>query len=805
MNSIIQDLRFAARLWARSPGFAILVVLVLSIGIGANSAIFSLVDGALLKPLPFAHPEQLVMLWEDPPGHHHNRVSPLNFLDWSEQNQAFSSMAAVSGGSRTLVTSSGAERIPGQSVSPSFFDLLGTAPIAGRTFSREDEATMAKVVVLSERFWSTHFGRDPNLIGRSLQLDGEPFTVIGIVPTQFQILYESDLWTPFIPKRSPEQRRMHYLQVIGRLKPEVNLGAAQAGMGTIADHISQIAPDTNRGWGVTVEPLRQAIAGRDLRLTSLILAGVVGFVLLLACANVANLLLARGAVRAREIAVRSALGGSRARIIRQLLTESAMLAALGGGVGIGLASLTLGSAPTLVPTGMIPVSLHLSLDARVIGFAASVTMFTGILFGLAPAFQAARRPLSEALRVSGRTSTGSAGGVRTALAIGQIAIAVLLAAGAALLLRTLGSLNDVDPGFRASNVLTMNVSLPLTSYPTQQDALRFYKSTEEELQRVPGVRAVGLGTTLPLAGWDIGQGFAVGGETPIDEAGQPAANYQMISPDYFKALGIKLLKGRAFTKQDTESSAQVCIVNEELARRYLSGRDPIGTILNVDAMEAAGPRKVKREIIGVINQVKVEGLGEKQNNLEIYVPLTQNAWYWAAVAVSTEGDPMALAPSVRSAIAQVDKNLPVTQVRTMDEVAAESISEPRFRAQLVGAFAALAVILASVGVFGVIALSVSQRTREFGIRMALGARSSEVLGLVLGDGLKITAAGLAIGILAAIGLTRFLSSLLFGVKALDPLSLLIAAGLLGCVALVACAAPALRASRVDPLEALRQE
>jgi len=805
MNTLLHDLRFAARLLLRSPGFTALVVIVLAIGIGANSAIFTLVDAALLRPLPFAQPEQLVMLWEHPPGYEHNSVAPLNFLDWSEQNQVLSGMAAVSGGSRAFSTSGGAEKIPGQSVSTTLFDLLGVKPIAGRTFTRDDAAQRSKVVVLSERFWNSHFARDPKLVGSTIKLDGELFTVIGIVPAQFQIFYQTDLWTPFTPKRSAEQRRMHYLKVIGRLKAGVTLSQANAGMGVVAENIARISPETNKDWGITIEPLRDELVDRDLRVTSSVLAGVAGFVLLLACANVANLLLARGAVRTREIAVRASLGGSRWRIIRQLLTESALLATLGGAAGIGLAWIVLGTAPSFIPEGLVPVSLQLTLDFRVVGFAAVLTIATGLLFGLAPAWHAARTPLGDALRAGGRTATGTAGAFRTTLAAGEIAVAVLLASGAGLLLRTLASLNDVDPGYHATNVLTMNISLPLSRYPTPERALKFYQEMESAIRALPGVRDVGLGTNLPLDGWDIGQGFHVVGQPLSGASNEPAAHYQMVNANYFSALGIPLLKGRTFTERDAGSSKPVCIVNEELVRRYLKGGNPIGTLLRVQAMAPAGPVPVVREIVGVVHQVKIEGLGEKQDNLEIYVPITQNAWYWAAVAVRAAGDPMALAGSVRAAVARVDKDLPVTRVRTMDEVAGQSIAQPRFRAELVGAFAALASILASVGVFGVLAFAVSQRTREFGIRMALGARSSDVLRLVLRGGLKITAAGLAIGVAAAAALTRFLASLLFGVKPLDPIAFLAAAAMLALLALVACAAPALRAARVDPAVTLRQE
>ena len=529
-----QDLRYAARVLRQAPAFTFVAVTVLAIGIGANSAIFTLVDAVLLRPLPFHAPEQLVKVWERPPGHDHNSVSPLTFVDWSEQNHVFTSMAAVTGSSRTLTGLGGsAEKLRGQGVTLAFSDLLGVAPLLGSTFSAEDVRQHADVVILSERLWRDRFGRDATLVGRPIMLDSQPFTVIGIVPARFQIFYESQLWTPFIPKRSPEQRRMHYLQVIGRLRPGVSVDQARAEMGVLAERIARIAPETNQGWGTTIEPLHQAMVGPELRVTSLVLAGVVGFVLLMACANIANLLLARGAGRTREIAVRASLGGSRARIMGQLLTESILLSILGGAAGLALAWLIVSASPALLPPGTLPAALTLSLDGRVLGFAALLTLATGLLFGLAPAFQAARIPLAEALRAGGRAATGSAGRFRSVLAVGESAVAVMLVAGAGLLLRTLNSLNDVDPGFRADRVLTMSTGLPLKRYPTPQAALTFYKAVEREIAAVPGVRSVALGTNLPLDGWDIGQGFHVVGDPDPGTSRERAALYERTRADRY--------------------------------------------------------------------------------------------------------------------------------------------------------------------------------------------------------------------------------------------------------------------------------
>jgi putative ABC transport system permease protein len=804
--SIWRDLRYAARSLRRAPGFTAVAVVVLAVGIGANSAMFSLVDAALLRSLPFTQPDRLVMLWERSPRFPHNRVSPLNFLDWSEQQQAFSSIAAIAGGGRTLTGSGGeAERIPGQAVTWQFFDVLGIRPVIGATFNAGDTANRRTVVVLSERIWKNRFGGDPSIVGRSLTLDGQPYTVIGVVPASFQILFPADMWTLFSVRRSPEQRRQHYMQVIGRLKPGATLEQAQADMVGVADRIASIAPDTNKGWGVTIEPLRGAIVGPELRTTSLMLAGVVSFVLLMACANVANLLLARGLSRSREIAVRAALGGSRTRIIQQLLTESLLLAAIGGASGLALAWAAVRTAPALIPRGTLPQAIVLTFDARVALVAALLTVSTALLFGMVPAWQASSVPLAEMTSAGGRGSTKRAGGLRAALVIAEVAAAVLLLTGAGLLVRTLIALNSVDPGFRAEHVLTMQLGLPLNRFGSTEKLEAFYQAAERDIAAIPGVTSAAFGGSLPLDGWDIGQGFIIVGEAPVENSRLLSAHYQIVSGSYFRTLGIDLLKGRTFDAHDGPHAPPVCIVNEEFVRRHLAGRDSIGAVVGVQNMAMTGASEtVPREVVGVIRQV-AETAGEKEKAIEIYVPITQNPWFSSSLSVRTAGDPLALLAPVKAAIARIDKDQPVTRVRTMEEVAAEATSQPRFRAELVGVFALLALVLAAVGIFGVLAFSVGQRAREFGIRLALGARSHDVLRLVLGGALKMTAAGVAIGLTAAALMTRLLGTLLFAVQPTDAVTFVGTAAILATAALLACALPAWRAIRVDPAVTLRQE
>jgi putative ABC transport system permease protein len=783
-----------------------LAALVLALGIGANGAMFSLLDVALIRPLPFNHPDRLTMVWEHPPGYARNRVSPLNFLDWSEQNHTFASIAAVAGGDHTMSAADGtAERVRGQSVTASFFNVLGIVPIAGRTFV-PDEASLgsSNVVVVSERLWRSRFGSDPSLIGRQVTLDAQPFTVIGIVPAAFQLLAPSDLWTPFRLRRSPEQRAMHFMQVIGRLADGVGIDRARADIEAVAAHIAQVSPETNKDWTVTVEPLHEALVGNELRATSLILAGVVAFVLLIACANVANLLLARGVGRSRELSVRAALGAGRARIVRQLVTESLLLAVMGGTIGIVVSAVVIRVTERLVPPGTLPESVVPVFDWRVTAFTVGLTLATGFLFGLVPAWHGARTSLVGAMAAGGRGSTRGLGRVRVALAIVEVAAAVLLVSGAGLLVRTLMALNDVDPGYHADRVLTMSVGLPITRYPKPEQALMFYRAVEQRVSAIPGVRNVSFGGTLPLDGWNIGQAFSVVGDPSIDPSHQPAAHYQMVGPRYFEVLGIQILKGRAFTDRDTAAVAPVCIINEQLMRRYFKDRDPIGALLSVAAMDPGGPKPVVRQVVGVIRQVKVEG-PEKEDVVEIYVPLEQNAWYSATLAVKTDGLPMSFLPAVKAAIAGVDKDQAVTRVRTMDDVASQAVARPRFRAELISIFAALALTLAAVGVFGVLAFDVHQRTRELGIRTALGARPLDLLRLVLRSGLEIAGFGMGIGLVAVAILSRFLRALLFGVAPIDPVTLGATATVLVLTALAACAAPALRAARVDPAVALRHE
>jgi len=803
-----RDLGQAVRGLRRSPGFATLATLVLALGVGTTSTMFALVDAALVRPLPFVDPARLMMIWERPPSGAHNRVAPLNYLDWSEQNQTFSAIAAVAGGSRTMTGTDGvAERIPGQAVTARFFDVLGIMPVAGRTFVASDDTTRSQVVVLSERLWRSRFGSDPSLIGRRITLDGLPYTVIGIVPARFEIMFESQLWTLFVPVRSPEQRRMHYLQVVGRLKDGVSLERAQADMTGLAARVAQIAPETNKGWGVSVEPLRQAIVSEDLRATSLMLGGVVLFVLLMACANVANLLVTRGVGRQRELAVRTAMGASPRRIATQLVVETIMLAALGGLVGGTVAAAVLRAAPTVVPAGLLPASVALSVDLRMVVLATVIVLVVALACGLAPARFAARAALTPALEGDGRVM-GSGGRLRATMAVAQVASAIVLLCGAALLLRSFLALEERDPGFRAGNILTATVNLPFPfggtrRYETDAALRQYYDGVEREVRSIPGVHRVAWGSAMPLDGFWSGTPFEVEGDPPRPAANRDIVDYHPVSASYFSTLGVTILQGRDFTPADTAAAAPVCIVNEAFVRRYLRGRNPIGMRLHVQQQTIASPGVAAREIVGVARQVRARP-NETVPVPQVYVPLPQNPWFQATLIVrSATPAPETLLPAIRAAAARIDPDQALTQVRTLDTIASEATARWRFRAQLVGAFAALALTLAIVGVFGLLAYSVQQRRREFGLRLAIGARGTDIAGLVLGGTARVATAGMAIGMLAAAVLSRGMASLLFGVTPFDAVSFSSSAVVLAVTAMLAAIGPVRRAMRINPAALLR--
>jgi putative ABC transport system permease protein len=812
LEEVGDDVRFSFRQLRGSPGFTLVATLTLALGIGANSAIFALADTTLMRPLPFAAPDRLVWMWETRNGQGRIFLNPLDLEDFIERNRTFDPLAGFVRSGMPFSNPDGtAERVPGLAVTTRFFDVFRVVPIAGRTFQRADEGPRPSAIVLGEALWRRRFGGDPAIVGRELQLDGRAMTVIGIVPSSFRFdlgEIETGLWTLLnTPANSgPSGRLSHYVQAVGRLKRGVTLEAAQADMAGITAVLGREMPATNQGHDVTVVPLREGLVGRDLRLTSTLLLGVVGFVLLLCCANVANLLLARTTGRARELAVRSALGAGRRRIMRQVLTESLVLAALGGAAGAGIGAALLRVAPALLPAGLLPGVLTLTFDGRVLAFCVIAAAVVAVLFGLAPAWQASGLTLLQVLAFDSRTGASRGTKFRSLLGVGQVAAAVLLLCGAGLLLRTLLAVSTVDGGFRATNVLTMMIGISPTAVfrGTPDSWYQFYDSIEREVQAVPGVRSAGLGGALPLDGGWYTQAFDIVGDPPKPRANRDNAGYHMITPTYFETLDVPMVAGRGIGPQDVAGAPEVCVVDEAFVRRFIGSRNPIGMRVDVQAMMQPA-RSVIREIVGVVGQIK-ERPDEPEPVPHVYVPLAQNTWWQVSLVVRpAAGNAAALTPAVLAAIARVDKSRPAMAVRTLDDIGWEAASRPRFRALMVATFAALALVLAAIGVFGILAYSVQQRWREFGVRIALGATPRDLLGMVARSGGRVISAGVAIGLLAAGLLGRTIASVLFGVQPVDPVTYVAVAALLGVTAIVATAVPAMRAARVDPVVAFRSE
>ena len=805
------DVKFALRQMRWAPAFTVVAAATLALGIGANSAIFALADATLLRPLPFAEPDRLVTIWETGETTRRGYASPPNMVDWDTRSQTFETIAGFTpsvGGMVMAGADGNAETISRQWVSAGIFEVMGVTPIAGRTFTAADEQQRARVMVMSETLWRTRFNADPGVVGREIRLDGSLWTVVGVVPQHFQLLGRSSLWgmQPFV-NMPPRARASYFLQVVGRLKPGVAIEAAQAELGGVAAGLARDFPQTNAGRGVRLEPLHDAFIGSDLRLTSMLFLGVVGFVLLICCANVANLLLARATVRTRELAVRSALGAGRRRIMRQLLTESLVLSLIGGALGVGVGAAILSAAPSLIPQGLLPPTVTLTFDLRVAAFCAVAALIVGVLFGVTPAWQATSFSSSEVMGADSRTTTGGGGRLRGLLVAGEVATAVLLLFGAGLLLRTLIAVDAFDRGYRAESVLSMLVDPLGSKYPTPASLQQFYDQVEAEIRAVPGVQDVAWTSALPLDFFDYGGfSFEIVGDPPVDENRRPTTEYQVVSPTYFSTLDLPIVAGRGFDARDTRDGVPVCIVNEAFART-LQGRSAIGQRV---ALRPAGSPQDKpdvREIVGVARQIKGRP-DEPKDFVQVYVPNAQDLFDDIFLAVRPKsGRAEALTPAVRAAISRIDKEqlVSIRNVMTLEDIDWAATGRHRFRATLVSAFAVLALLLAMVGVFGILGYSVQQRAREFAMRRALGASTGDVLGLVVGSAARVIAIGAVAGLLLSIALGRLLTTMLFGVRPLDPLTFVAVAVMLGLTATIATAAPAWRATRIDPAKALRSE
>jgi putative ABC transport system permease protein len=805
------DAIFGLRQLRGAPAFTIIAALTLALGIGANGAIFALVDAALLRPLRLGAPDRLVEVWERDPSSARTPTAPANVADWRERARAFEAFGGYVGGVGAMVmggVGNSAESVARQWVTSGFFDVLGVPAIAGRTFkpSDDDPGGQARAVVLNEAFWRARFNADPGVIGRKIRFDGQPYTVVGVVPGWFQSFGRTSIWALISPPRIPQMRTAYFVQTIGRMKPGVSIEAATEELSRIAGQLARELPQTNAGRGVIVEPIRAALVGAEVRLTAMLFLGVVGLVLLICCSNVANLLLARATVRSRELAIRSALGAARRRVLRQLLTESLILSVIGGLLGAGVGAVILRVAPTVMPEGLLPSAVTLAFDARVGVFCAVAAISVGVLFGLAPAWQATGVASSQAMASEGRGTTSRGGSLRTFLVVGEVATAVVLLFGAGLLLRTLLALEQVDRGYRADSVLTMMVDPLGSEYREPGSLQRFFDNVEREVRKDPAVRDVAWASTLPLGTSEAGDvPFEIIGAPPVDPRQRPSADYQIVSPAYFQTVDLPIVTGRAFTDRDGPTSVRVCIVNEAFVRRYLQGRSPIGTRLLFHPPDSADAQI--RQVVGVARQVKARP-DEAEDLIQIYAPIAQGAIDDIfLLARPASGAAEALAPSVRAAIDRVDtaQLVNVAAVMTLDDVAYVATSRHRFRAVAVVTLAGLALALAMVGVFGVMAYSIQQRVREFGVRMALGATRSDMLQLVLGHAAGVVTAGALIGLVAASLLSRFLATVLFGVQPLDPATFAAVLSVVIITAALSTAVPAWRATRVNPAAIMKGE
>jgi putative ABC transport system permease protein len=815
MDTLLQDIRYGVRVLFKSRSLSVVAVIALTLGIGANTAIFSVVNAVLLKPLPYPEPERLVRIYEKSPQFDTMSISYPNFLDWQERNQSFEQMAAFRYDGFNLTGGDTPERIQGRLVSASFFSTLGISPTIGRAFlPEEDKPGGNPAVILGHRLWQSRYGADPQLLGKPLTINGKDYTVVGILPADFSFYSQAELFLPIvtIDDVARNSREIHPgLQAVGRLKPGVTLEQARIEMENIGRSLAEQYPKTNTEQSVALRSMYEDVVG-DIRPILLVLLGAVGFVLLIACANVANLLLARAAARQKEIAIRTALGASRLRIIRQLLTESILLSITGGALGLLLALWGTDALVAAIPD-TIPRAENISLDSGVFGFTLAVSLLTGIVFGLMPALQASKPDLNESLKEGGRGSTSGRHRVRSLLVVCEVALALVLLIGAGLMIRSIMRLRDVQPGLDPHNVLTMQIPLSSSMASEPAKIRTFHRQLLERVHAVSGVQSAAINSNMPLTGEDSEAPFWVGaGPRPAPENIMFALMYPT-SPGYIKAMGIPLLKGRFLAEQDTEKTQTVIVIDESMARGLFSSEEPIGKLITIPGI--GGIPDISCEIVGVVGHVKHFGLDmdvKSKIQYQFYLPfvqvpdlflpsLSQNV----TLLARTQADPISMTAAIKKEVLAVDKDQPINNVRTMEQILSTSISQQRFSMLLLGIFATVALILAAVGIYGVMSYSVAQRKHEIGIRMALGASRSDVLRLVVGQGMALTAAGVGAGLLGAFFLTRLMESLLFAVSATDPLTFIAIALLLAAVALVACAVPARRATKVDPMVALRYE
>ncbi|HEY6247300.1 MAG TPA: ABC transporter permease [Pyrinomonadaceae bacterium] len=803
MHTLLQDIRYALRSLSKRPGFVAVAVVTLAFGIGANTAIFSVVDAVLLSPLSFPEPERIVVV----DGTNFNlgipeggSTSVPDFFDWRNQSSSFERLAAFVAGGSVLVTNDEPERVRGTSVTEDFFPLFRTAPLKGRFFQADEfKGGNDYVAIVSYALWQRRFGGSESVIGSKVQSSNFSATIVGVMPRGFDYPTQTEIWFPLPIDPAKEKRFNRFLRVVGRLKPGVDIEQAQSEMTVISERLAQNYVETNHGWNVKLTKLHERLVG-NLRASLLILLAAVTLVLLIACANVANLQLARATYRQREIAVRTAVGASRVRIVRQLLTESVLLSIVSGAVGLAL-SIWLTRLLVSISPPNSPRFEEIRMDFRVFGFAFAVAFVTGVVFGLVPAIQTSKVNLNETLKERGRSgSHARRNRIGSALMISEIALSFMLLVGAGLLIKSFVRLREVNPGFNPSNLLTTRVSLPAGKYQQGEPRLQVYRQVLERISALPGVASAGAVTQLPLRGdtFDLGRGYLREGDPQTSEAAG-SANFLSVTPTYFDAMQIPLKAGRRFTERDTNDAPKVMIVNETMARKLWPGESPVGRKIWVWYDE-----KFFREIVGVVADTRQSLDSEAES--QMYVPFAQDAgWGTLSLVVRTKGEPTELAGAIRNEIRTVDKGILIYNVKTLDDVVAVAAAPRRTPMLLLSSFAGVAMLLAMLGIYGVTAYYVTQRTHEIGVRIALGARMTDVLMLVLSRGIILAVIGIAIGIAGAFGLTRYLATLLFGVRPVDLVTFLSVAAILIIVALLACVIPARKAAKVDPLVALRYE
>lgn len=805
MQTLWQDLLFGLRMLRKQPGFTCIAIITLALGIGANTAIFSVVNAVLLKSLPYRDADRLMMVYEKKEGNFFNGVSYDDFKDFRDRNQSFAQVAAVSPQwNLTLTGFAEAQQIQGLYISSTLLPMLGVVPVQGRVFRpEEDQPNSERTVMISHGFWQRRMGSNPNAVGTSITLDGQLYTVIGVMPAKFRVLDDAELWLPLaLNNFTTRGRNVRFLSMVAQLKPGVTMAQAQAEASSIAANLEKQYPASNTGYRAELVPMHEHLTGKA-RTLLLVLLGAVGLVLLIACANVANLLLARATTRHRELAIRTALGASRWQVIRQLLTESVLLFIAGGLSGTLLAWWSLELLLSLSPAD-IPRRDEIGLDLNVLGFTLGLSLLTGIVFGLIPARQASRPNLHDALQEGGRTGGATVGTkrFRNALVVAEIALAIVLLVGSGLLIRSFVKLLDVKPGFATENIVTFSVGLPNTSYGDAQRRAAFYQQLETRLKALPGVVAVGATTRLPLmdATRNITSFMTIEGR-PETEQNQIEVDFRRATPSYFAAFGIPQLQGRLFEDQDVSNRNSVVVVNDTLAKRYWPNEDPIGKRVRLGGGTANNSWST---VIGVVGSVRHLGLNAEPRP-EVYYHYLTSPPFGPVVVVRTAAAPDSLFTAIRNEVSAIDNNAVVAQLTTMPQLIQRSVAPQRFNMLLFGLFAGVALLLAMVGIYGVMAYSVTQRTQEIGIRMALGAQKRDVLQLILKQGMWLALAGVGIGLVTSLALTRWMKTLLFGVSATDPLTYVVIAALLSSVGLLACWIPARRATKVDPMVALRCE